>query len=101
MIEQEICNSCGKSLREQMKGCNKITCYRQFLNKQETLEEVAERLYPFIDELHLKRAFKHGAKWQQENISNSIEQVIKEICKDNTHLLDTPEIQEIIKYFKK
>ena len=33
--------------------------------------------------------------------SNSIEQVIKDICKDNTHLLDTPEIQEIIKYLKK
>jgi hypothetical protein len=30
-----------------------------------------------------------------------IEQEIKDICKDNTHLLDTPEIQEIIKYFKK
>ena len=44
--------------------------------------------------------FQKGAKWQQENISNSIEQVIKDICKDNTHLLDTPEIQEIIKYFK-
>ncbi len=45
--------------------------------------------------------FIEGAKWQKEKISNSIEQVIKEICKDNTHLIDTPEIQEIIKYFKK
>jgi hypothetical protein len=33
---------------------------------EETLEEAAERLYPYIDELHLKRAFKQGAKWQQE-----------------------------------
>ena len=43
-IEKDPCNFCGKTLREQMKGCNEITCYRQFLNKQETLEEAAERL---------------------------------------------------------
>lgn len=42
--EQELCNHCGKSLREQMKGCGEITCYRQFINKQETIEEAAERL---------------------------------------------------------
>jgi hypothetical protein len=41
-IEKEPCNFCGKTLREQMKGCNEITCYRQFLNKQETLEEVGK-----------------------------------------------------------
>lgn len=40
--EQEICNHCGKTFREQMKGCGETTCYRQFLHKQETLEEVAE-----------------------------------------------------------
>ena len=34
-LEQEHCNNCGKTLREQMKGCNEITCYRQFLSKQE------------------------------------------------------------------
>jgi hypothetical protein len=45
--------------------------------------------------------FELGVKWQKENISNSIEKTINAICKDNTHLLDTPEIQEIIKYFKK
>jgi hypothetical protein len=44
--DQDPCNLCGKTLREQMKGCYEITCYRQFLNKQETLKEVAERLAP-------------------------------------------------------
>ena len=34
-----------------------ITVYRQ-----ETLEEAAERLYPYRDDRALKRAFKHGAK---------------------------------------
>jgi hypothetical protein len=36
----------------------------EFLNnsKQETLEEAAERLYPYRDDRALKRAFKHGAK---------------------------------------
>lgn len=29
--EQEVCSMCGKTLREQMKGCNQIACYRQFL----------------------------------------------------------------------
>ena len=42
-LEKDPCNFCGKTLREQMKGCNEITCYRQFLHKQETLEESAER----------------------------------------------------------
>jgi hypothetical protein len=45
-LEKDPCNFCGKTLREQMKGCNEITCYRQFLHKQETLEEAAERMYP-------------------------------------------------------
>ena len=31
--EQEVCNHCGKTLREQMKGCGEITCYRQFKKK--------------------------------------------------------------------
>ena len=35
--EQEVCNHCSKTLREQMKGCGKITCYRQFSTKQEKL----------------------------------------------------------------
>jgi hypothetical protein len=38
-LEKDPCNFCGKTLREQMKGCNEITCYRQFLHKQETLDE--------------------------------------------------------------
>jgi|LakMenE01Jun11ns_1017448.scaffolds.fasta_scaffold9891080_2 hypothetical protein len=62
-IEKDPCNFCGKTLREQMKGCNEITCYRQFLNKQETLEEAAERLSDrdgFVD------GALFGAKWQQE-----------------------------------
>lgn len=41
--EQEPCGTCGKTLREQMKGCNEITCYRQFLPKQESIEEAAEK----------------------------------------------------------
>ena len=31
--EQDPCNFCGKTLREQMKGCGEITCYRQQLKK--------------------------------------------------------------------
>jgi hypothetical protein len=27
------CNICGKSLKEQSSGCDKIYCYRQFVNK--------------------------------------------------------------------
>ena len=42
-LEQETCNFCGKTLREQMKGCGEITCYRQFLPKQETLEDFCTR----------------------------------------------------------
>jgi hypothetical protein len=46
ILEQETCNFCDKTLREQVKGCSEITCYRQFLPKQETtLEEVAEKYW--------------------------------------------------------
>tara|TARA_R110000868_G_scaffold24475_3_gene96584 strand:- start:1264 stop:2019 length:756 start_codon:yes stop_codon:yes gene_type:complete len=66
--EQEICNHCGKTLREQMKGCGEITCYRQFLTKQETLEEAAEREYPTIHEQYQYDAFIDGAKWMKERM---------------------------------
>jgi hypothetical protein len=82
------------------------------MENKETLEEAAERIFNIPDDkkgdiyfgsniAHLRKGFKLGAKWQKENISNSIEQVIKDICKDNTYFLEIPEIQEIIKYFKK
>ena len=77
--KQQVCNYCGKTLREQMKGCGEITCYRQFLSKQEILEEAAERLYPTtIDSFtdngfdlseREKLIFINGAKWQQERYS--------------------------------
>ena len=31
--EQEPCNKCGATLKEQSKGCNRIYCYRQYLKK--------------------------------------------------------------------
>ncbi len=33
--EKEPCPECGKSIREQKKGCNIITCYRQYLKDKE------------------------------------------------------------------
>ena len=70
-IEKDPCNFCGKTLREQMKGCNEITCYRQFLNKQETLEEAAESyVKDSSHELYQlrKQCFMDGAKWQQKRM---------------------------------
>jgi hypothetical protein len=62
-LEKDPCNFCGKTLREQMKGCNEITCYRQFLHKQETLEEAAERLWlDPTSQLTSKNSFIQGAK---------------------------------------
>lgn len=48
----------------------------------------------------VEQCIKAGAEWQKQYISDNIEKLIKHICKDNTHLLDTPEIKEIIEYFK-
>lgn len=84
--EQELCNHCGKSLREQMKGCGEITCHRQFINKQETIEEVAERLYPttFVaiftqrDKVDKNKERRHlfieGANYQKDKMF-SVEEV--------------------------
>ena len=77
---------------------DKITINKQ---KKDKIQTVAKSWYPLDWQLSQRSAFINGAIFYKENISNSIEQVIKDICKDNTHLLDTPEIQEIIKYFKK
>ena len=71
---------------------------------KEKLEMFAKE-YAFMigrsENILVELCIKVGAKWQQEQTSKSIKKVIKDICKDNTYLLDTPEIQEIIKYFKK
>jgi len=32
--DQDPCNFCGKTFREQLKGCNEITCYRQYLKNK-------------------------------------------------------------------
>ncbi len=42
--EQEVCRNCGKTLREQMKGCSEITCYRQFLPKQQDNDTTSDNL---------------------------------------------------------
>ena len=73
--EQEVCNHCSKTLREQMKGCGEITCYRQFLHKQETLEE-RETYWDLtdakaeqnntIDLDAYAEGVQDGVKWQQE-----------------------------------
>lgn len=48
--EQEICNYCGKTIREQMKGwCSEITCYRQFLPKAEP-KSLIEKMKPFQEQ---------------------------------------------------
>lgn len=35
--DQDPCNYCGDTLREQMKGCNEITCYRQHRKTQNSI----------------------------------------------------------------
>ena len=77
--EQEVCNHCGKTLREQMKGCGEITCYRQFLSKQETLEEAFKNTYlgeKISFNSDIGKSFEIGANWQKER-SYSEEEVLK------------------------
>ena len=91
--KQEICNNCGKTLREQMKGCNEITCYRQFLSKQETLEEAyqifLQKKYnnPHLtgNKLNLP-SFEFGTKWQQERMYSE-EEVISLLNDFAQHLI--------------
>jgi hypothetical protein len=73
---QENCTNCGKTLREQMKGCTQITCYRQFLPKHETVEKASERCFKEMQALNPKGGLKEfirmavnfGAKWQAERM---------------------------------
>jgi hypothetical protein len=90
-IKQEPCKFCGKTLREQMKGCGEITCYRQFLSKQETVEEVALNIIPdkstagWIDSFGATEriGFIKGAKWQAQRMYSE-----KEVYKLTLDALD-------------
>lgn len=100
--EQEICNYCGKTLREQMKGCSEISCYRQFLNKQETLEEAAERILwdntGMLIENHplITQSMIDLAKWQAERMFSK-EEVIAIVEKSRATGLTA---EYLIKQFK-
>lgn len=55
-VEQNPCNYCGKSLREQMNGCKEISCYRQHFKTEQ---------FQWTDEL----AFEYATKCQTYPIS--------------------------------
>jgi len=86
-LEQEPCNYCGKTLREQMKGCNEITCYRQFLSKQETIEKTAFEssidYKPFKGNLspkqYYEQGFIDGAKWQAEKMYEIMDNYVDDV----------------------
>lgn len=61
ITEQQLIDGYKQGLELIFENCSKVT-------KQETLEEAAERLYPFVDELALKKGFICGAKWQAEQV---------------------------------
>lgn len=65
MNNQEPCLNCGKTIREQMKGCSQITCYRQFLPKQETIEEAFEKWSSSQDGYDKLDVLRFGANWQK------------------------------------
>jgi len=52
MQEQEPCKYCGKSIREQLRGCNEITCYRQHLKDKEQTPEEAAKEWKLIGHSH-------------------------------------------------
>jgi hypothetical protein len=68
--------------------------------KQETLEEAAERRYPNRDDLHLKREFKAGAKWQQEDMIEKLEMHIL-INEDDWNRNPQAQFRNFIEQFKK
>jgi hypothetical protein len=86
---QDPCNLCGKTLREQMKGCYEITCYRQFLNKQETLKEVAERLAPNSS---WRLGFIAGANYMAERMYS--EEEVRKIAEWSFHFYKTNEFDD-------
>lgn len=62
--EQEPCNNCGKTLREQMNGCSQITCYRQFFDKEpkqeiESIEDAARNYVSNHEDLEVRRMYGH------------------------------------------
>jgi hypothetical protein len=103
---QDPCNFCSKTLREQMKGCGEITCYRQFITKQETLEEAAEEYAKgkssssVFQDAH-KRDFIAGAKWQAERMYAEADNIMRFLDTEvELKLSDTKTIERIKWYFK-
>jgi hypothetical protein len=63
-IEQSPCNFCGKLLREQMKGCNEPSCYRQHLkSKVEHINSIGG-LPKLSEPLISEEDFKN---WEKDN----------------------------------
>ena len=68
-IIQDIATHLSKTVPETLQHIKEFSKELDKLkSKQETLEEAAKRMYPNRDDLHLKREFKDGAKWQQERM---------------------------------
>jgi tRNA A22 N-methylase len=58
------------------------------LDKQETLEEFANKAYPFYGDVELREAIELGAKWQQEQDKNKyseeeVQNILIEYVKTN------------------
>jgi hypothetical protein len=109
-LEKDPCNFCGKTLREQMKGCNEITCYRQFLHKQETLDESklrqlfknrsncyadAEDVVQAMDENCFIETIK---EWQAKRMYS--EKEVRGVIKIYSHADNELSIGDILKQFK-
>jgi hypothetical protein len=79
-IKQEPCKFCGKTLREQMKGCGEITCYRQFLSKQETIEQTDKTNWKAVyeDSLNMQRASNAGYESKIAELQAQIKQSYSE-----------------------
>jgi hypothetical protein len=101
---QDPCNLCGKTLREQMKGCYEITCHRQFLNKQETLEEAAINCWAegaWDNRDDFTDGFIDGAKWQQEKMYAEADNIMRFLDTEvELKLSDTKTIERIKWYFE-
>ena len=76
--EQEVCNHCGKTLREQMKGCGEISCYRQFLPiKKVTIDELLKEYGENLTESEFK-ILNNKINIKQETLEEAAERMYKQ-----------------------
>lgn len=96
---QDPCNRCGKNLIEQtQRGCSEITCYRQFMNKHEKMEDEANFYEQLLEYFKNTPKEKVLEAWNKSAALDNIGPTVEEFLENNQPMLSSEEVETIAIY---